>query len=88
MVNSCIIYLELAREYPDLMEKIKSIKNNKIETILNLVQIFLSCFIPIVNVFILLSVFLKEKEIKANCIKKFRERVNSEFREERQDEVN
>lgn len=75
LMQSYIVYKQLKREYPDIVNEYK--KNNKeciLETIFSYIKIFISCFVPIINIGIFyVSIFELEK-VKEKTLNKMLEK--------------
>lgn len=60
---------KIKREKPDIASELE-IKNKKsiLEKIFSVIKIFITCFIPIINVCIFYAVLFKEKEIEESVL--------------------
>lgn len=74
LMQTYILYKRFERKYPDIIEEFR--KNNKsgiLEKIFNYIKIFITCFVPIVNVLLFFVYLFESEEVERRVLKNLSE---------------
>lgn len=69
LMQSYVVVKKIKREHPDDADKLKKkSKRGFLETIFSHIKIFITCFVPIVNILIFCAILFKEKEVEEKVL--------------------
>ena len=68
-MQSYMVAKKIKREHPDDADKLKKkSKRGFLETIFSYTKIFITCFVPIINILIVFAILFKEKEVEEKVL--------------------
>lgn len=69
LMQSYMVAKKIKREHPDDTDKLKKkSKKGFLETIFSYIKIFITCFVPIINILIFCAILFKEKEVEEKVL--------------------
>ena len=80
IIQSDLVFKQLERRYPDLVSKFN--KNNKqsvLEKIFSYIKIFVSCFVPIINMGIFYVILFENNKVEEKVLNKMKEDIKEGF---------
>ena len=80
IIQSDLVFKQLERRYPDLVSKFN--KNNKqsvLEKVFSYIKIFVSCFVPIINMGIFYVTLFENNKVEEKVLNKMKEDIKEGF---------
>ena len=80
IIQSDLVFKQLERRYPDLVSKFN--KNNKqsvLEKVFSYIKIFVSCFVPIINMGIFYVILFENNKVEEKVLNKMKEDIKEGF---------